>query len=176
MFAFWSSYETIKGDSFEKKALMLSLTSHVFPWSKIFFHLKNFILLITDSVSVQVIYFSIVFFYRIKGCIQENFWQDLHLSFFKKHCFLSSSVHANESLSGSVTLTKMKQHNFFSVPLKIVGSWSCFSKSLIKMKKFTWINIFALLFVASKSLMEVVEALIKFIWDTSMKFKNQNLS
>ena len=31
MFAFWSSYETIKGDSFEKKALMLSLTSHVFP-------------------------------------------------------------------------------------------------------------------------------------------------
>ena len=174
MFAFWSSYETIKGDSFEKKALMLSLTSHVFPWSKIFFHLKNFILLITDSVSVQVIYFSIVFFYRIKGCIQENFWQDLHLSFFKKHCFPSSAVHANESISGSVTLTKMKRHNFFPVPLKIVGSW--FSKSLIKMKKFTWINIFALLFGASKSLMEVVKALIKFIWDTSVKFKNQNLS
>ena len=160
MFGFWSSYETIKGDSFEKEALMLSLTSHVFPWNKIFFHLKNFILLITDSVSVQVIYFFIVFFYRIKGCIQENFWQDLHLSFFKKHCFPSSAVHANESISGSVTLTKMKR----------------FSKSLIKMKKFTWINIFALLFGASKSLMEVVKALIKFIWDTSMKFKNQNLS
>ena len=25
MFGFWSSYETIKGDSFEKEALMLSL-------------------------------------------------------------------------------------------------------------------------------------------------------
>ena len=34
MFAFWSSYGTIKGESFEKEVLMLSSTLHVFFQTK----------------------------------------------------------------------------------------------------------------------------------------------
>ena len=109
-----------RGESFEKEVLMISSTHHVFPWNKYCDHLKNFILLITDSDSMQAIYFFLSFFFQKdhlpnEGCVQANFWQDLHSGFFKKHYFPFSAVHANENFSN------MKHHNFFWVPLKIVG-------------------------------------------------------
>ena len=79
MFAFWSSYGTIKGASFEKEVLMLSSTLHVFLSNKIFYHSKNFVLLITDSVLMQAIYFFLWFFFFEKehlpteGCVQAKF-------------------------------------------------------------------------------------------------------
>ena len=99
-------HATIKGECFEKEVLILSSTEHVFPWNKYFDHLKNFILLITDSVSMQASYFFSVFL-RLEGCVQVNFWEDLHSSFFKKHYFPFSAVRANENFS------KMKHHSFF---------------------------------------------------------------
>ena len=173
MFAFWSSYVTIKGESFEKEVLMLSSTEHFFPWNKYFNHLNNFMLLITDSVSMQVIYFFCFFFLHLPngGCIQANFWQDLHSSFFKKHYFPFSAAHANENFS------KMKHHNFFTYHLKLLeAGCSCLSKNLIKMKKLTWIYIFTLLIGPSKSFMEAVKAFIKLVetpqW--SLKIKKLN--
>ena len=164
-----------RGESFEKEVLMLSSTDHVFPWNKYCDHLKNFILLITDSVSMQAIYFFLSFFFQKdhlpnEGCVQANFWQDLHSGFFKKHYFPFSAVRANENFSN------MKHHNFFEYHLKLSKAvCSCFSKSLIKMKKLTWIYIFTLVIGPSKSFMEAITPLIKLVetpqW--SLKIKNE---
>ena len=78
MFALCSGYGTIKAESFEKEVLMLSSTERVFSWNKYFDHLKKFILLATDSVSMQAFFF----FDKKKkkehlsneGCVQESFW------------------------------------------------------------------------------------------------------
>ena len=160
----------MKEKSFEKEVLMLNLTEHVFPWNKYFDHLKNFMLLITDSVSMQAIYFFLFFFTSTgRRCGQVNFWQDLLQVFLKKHYFLFSAAHANENFS------KMKHHNFFKYHLKLLeAGCSCFSKCLIKMKKFTWMYNFTLLIGPSKTFMEAVKAFIKLVetpqW--SLKIKN----
>ena len=79
MFALCSGYGTIKPESFEKEVLMLSSTERVFSWNKYFDHLKNFILLATDPVSMQAFFFFFTFFPKKEhlsneGCVQENFW------------------------------------------------------------------------------------------------------
>ena len=148
---------------------MLNLTKQVFPWNKYFDHLKNFMLLITDSVSMQAIYFFLFFFTSTgRRCGQVNFWQDLLQVFLKKHYFLFSAAHANENFS------KMKHHNFFKNHLKLLEAGrSCFSKSLIKRKKLTWIYISTLLIGPSNSFMGAVEAFIKLVetpqWSLKMK-------
>ena len=122
MFALCSWYGTIKAESFEKEVLMLSSTERVFPWNKYFDHLKNFILLATDSVSMQAFFFCIFFLhffpkkniYRTKVAFKRIF--DLHSSFFKSIIFLSQQF------------TQMKSFQiwnipFFSVPVNIVGGW-----------------------------------------------------
>ena len=97
---------------------MLNLTEHVFPWNKYFDHLKNFMLLITDSVSMQAIYFFLfVLHLPNEGCGQENFWQDLHSSFLEKALF------SFLSRSRKSKLFKNETSQFFKVPLKVVGGW-----------------------------------------------------
>ena len=65
---------------------------------------------------------------------------------------------------------------FFEYHLKLLEAvCSCFSKSLIKMKKLTWIYIFTLVIGPSKSFMEAITPLIKLVetpqW--SLKIKNE---
>ena len=92
---FACSHFGIKGESFEKVVLMLSSTEHVFLWNKYFHHLKNFILLINNWFSFHASnLFSSVFFVVVvvffpkkkhlpnEGCVQANFWQNLHSCFF----------------------------------------------------------------------------------------------
>ena len=95
---FVCSHFGIKGESFEKVVLILSSTEHVFPWNKYFDHLKNFILLITDSVSMQPIYFFLFFFfffpekkniYRTKVAFKRIFDKTCIHVFFKCIIFFS---------------------------------------------------------------------------------------
>ena len=164
-----------RGESFEKEVLMLSSTHHVFPWNKYCDHLKNFILLITDSVSMQAIYFFLSFFFQKdhlpnEGCVQANFWQDLHSVFLKSTIFLSQQFTQMKTFQiWNITI-------FFEYHLKLLEAvCSCFSKSLIKMKKLTWIYIFTLVIGPSKSFMEAITPLIKLVetpqW--SLKIKNE---
>ena len=119
MFALCSGYGTIKPESFEKEVLMLSSTERVFSWNKYFDHLKNFILLATDPVSMQAFFFFLLFFrkkniYRTKVAFKRIF--DLHSSFFKSIIFLL------QQFPQMKTFQKW-DIPFFSVPLKIVGGW-----------------------------------------------------
>ena len=160
---------TVKGKSFEKEVLMLKLTEDVFLWNKYFDHLKNFMLLPTDSVLMQAIYFFAFLHLQNEVAVKWIFDKTCIEVFLKKHYFLFSAAHANENFS------KMKHHNFFKYHLKLLeAGCSCFSKCLIKMKKFTWMYNFTLLIGPSKTFMEAVKAFIKLVetpqW--SLKIKN----
>ena len=78
------------------------------------------------SFNAGNLFFSVVLFfskkniYRPKVAFKRSF-DKICIRFFKKHCFPFLAVHANENLSCSVTLTRMKRQKNFSVLLNIVG-------------------------------------------------------
>ena len=125
MFALWSWYGTIKAESFEKEVLMLFPTERVFPWKKYFDPLKNFILLVTDSVSMQAIFFSVFFSQKISSAERR-----LRLREFLTciQVFLKS-LFSFRSSSHKWKLSNNETSHFFQYHLKLLEvGCSCFSK------------------------------------------------
>ena len=171
MFALCSGYGTIKAESFEKEVLMLSSTERVFPWNKYFDHLKNFILLATDSVSMQAFFFC--FFSQKRTFIERKLRSREFLTCIQ--VFLKA-LFSFRSSSHKWKVSKFETSHFFQYQLILLeAGCSCFSKSLIKMKKLTWIYIFTLLIGPSKSFMDAVKAFIKLVEtpQRNLKIKNQ---
>ena len=171
MFALCSGYGTIKTESFEKEVLMLSSTERVFSWNKYFDHLKKFILLATDSVSMQAFFFF-CFFSEKRTFIERRLRSREFLTciqvFLKALFSFCSSSHKWK-------LSKNETSHFFQYHLKLLeAGCSCFSKRLIKMKKFTWIYIFTLLISLSKSFMDAVKAFIKLVETPQWNLKIKN--
>ena len=123
---FACSHFGIKGESFEKVVLILSSTEHVFPWNKYFDHLKNFILLITDSVSMQPIYFFLFFFFffsRKKKTPTERRLRSSEFLTKLAFMFFLNALFSFLSSSCKWKLFKNETSQFSSVPLKIFGGW-----------------------------------------------------
>ena len=120
MFALCSGYGTIKAESFEKEVLMLSSTERVFSWNKYFDHLKNFILLATDSVSMQAFFFFFCFFSEKRIFIERRLRSREFLTCIQ--VFLKALFSFLQQFPQMKTFQKW-DIPFFSVPLKIVGGW-----------------------------------------------------
>ena len=176
MFAFWSSYGTIKGGKFWKRSFNVKFNSPRFSLKQIlrssekFHFVNNWFRFNAGNLFFSVFFFSKKIIYRTKVAFKR---------IFDKTCiqvFLKSTIFLSQQFTQMKTFQIWNITIFFEYHLKLLEAvCSCFSKSLIKMKKLTWIYIFTLVIGPSKSFMEAITPIIKLVetpqW--SLKIKNE---